>query len=184
MFFIVEGVSVTVKRQVLFFLFAAAVLASYVAIRTITGGTGFEKHVPLPRLPAVSFYDKSGTKVTLDDFRGRVVLVNLWATWCPPCIAELPSLDRLQKMLPEDKFAVVAISMDTTSMEAVAGFLKKRSVKNLDVYWDKDRQLPLKWKYDGLPTSFLLDRDGNVMKRYDGPVVGDMLNEVKTLVLK
>lgn len=176
-----------VKRQVLFFIFAAAVLASYVAVWAITGGTGFEKPAPLSRLPAIYFYDKSGAKLTLDDFKGRVVLVNLWATWCPPCVAELPSLDHLQKLLPSDKFAVVAISMDTTSMKTIADFLKKRGVKNLAVYWDKDKQLPLKWQYAGLPTSFLLDRDGNTVKRYDGPEVwdaGDVVKEIKAQALR
>ena len=177
----------TVKRQVSFFLFAALVLASYVAARAIIGTTGFENAASLSRLPAVSFYDKSGARLTLDDFKGRVVLVNLWATWCTPCVAELPSLDRLQKSLPADKFKIVAISMDTTSMEAVTAFVQKRGVKNLDVYWDKDRQLPLKWSYEGLPTSFLLDRDGNTVKRYDGPEVwdkGNVLEEIRKEVGK
>jgi len=173
----VEGVSVPVKRHVLFFVFVAIALSSYVAVRAIKSGN----HPDLPRLPAISFYDKSGAKLTLDDFKGRVVLVNLWATWCAPCVAELPSLDRLQKALPEDKFKIVAISMDTTSMKTVADFLKKRNVKNLTVYWDKDRQVPLKWTYEGLPTSFLLDRDGNTVARYDGPEVWDNDPELKDI---
>jgi thiol-disulfide isomerase/thioredoxin len=179
----VEGLSVAVKRQVLFFVFAVLVAASYGVVRVAHG----ENRSPLVRLPALYFYDKSGHKVTLDDFRGKVVLVNLWATWCTPCVAELPSLDRLQKMLPGDKFMVVAISMDNSSLKDIAGFLKKKGVKNLDVYWDKDRQAPLKWQYDGLPTSFLLDRDGNVVKRYDGPEVWDdktVVKKIKDTVLK
>ena len=170
-----------VKRQVLFFVFVAIVLASYGVVRTLQGAN----HAPLPRLPVVYFYDKSDKKITLEDFRGRVVLVNLWATWCTPCVAELPSLDRLQKALPPDKFIVVAISMDTSSMKAIGNFLKKRGIKNLDVYWDKDRQLPLKWKYAGLPTSFLLDQNGDTVAQYDGPLVwdeGKVIGEVKELV--
>lgn len=176
-----------VKHQVLFFAFAAVMLVSYVAVRTITGDTGFEKKDSLSRLPSLSFYDKSETKLTLDDFKGRVVLVNLWATWCPPCVAEMPSLDGLQKAIPSDKFAVVAISLDTTSMKTVADFLKKQHVKNLALYWDKDRQVPLQWKYAGLPTSFLLDRSGNIIKQYDGPAnwdQGDVLKEIKAQALK
>ena len=173
----------TVKRQFLFFIFVVIALASYVGVRA----TMAQNHPSLPPLPTVNFYDKSDKKVTLEDFKGRVVLVNLWATWCTPCVAELPSLDKLQKMLPEDKFSVVAISMDTSSMKAVSDFLKKRNIKNLQAYWDKDRQMPLKWKYDGLPTSFLLDHDGNVVARYDGPFMWDkdpMLANIKDLVLK
>lgn len=186
----------TVKRQVLFFIFAVAfvgiVLASYVAVKTVTGAGQVENkgenHAALPRLPAVYFYDKSGARLTLDDLKGKVVLVNLWATWCPPCIAELPSMARLQKSLSPDKFKVIAISMDTKlSMKQIAGFLKKNGGKNLDAYWDKDRQLPLKWKYEGLPTSFLIDRNGNTLERYDGPVVwdeGEAIAEIRNKVLK
>ena len=181
---IVEGLFVPVKRHILFFVFVVSVVASYVVARTIMGTIPAENPVALPPLPIVSFYDKSGKKLTLDDFKGRVVLVNLWATWCPPCVAELPSLERLQKKLPADKFAVVAISLDTTSMKVVADFLKKQHLETLAVYWDKDRQMPLKWKYDGLPTSFLLDREGNVVKRYDGAYEWDEVIEVKALALK
>ena len=170
-----------VKRHILFFVFVVVTLASYVVVRTMMGAITAENLAPLP---VVSFYDKSDKKLTLDDFKGRVVLVNLWATWCPPCVAELPSLDRLQKALSADKFAVVAISLDTTSMKTVTDFLEKQHLKNLSVYWDKDRQFPLKWKYDGLPTSFLLDREGNVVKRYDGAYEWDEVSEVKALALK
>jgi thiol-disulfide isomerase/thioredoxin len=192
----VEGVSVAVKRQVLFFAMAAVfvgiVLASYVAVRSVVGvGQGENKgenHAPLPRLPIVSFYDKSDKQLTLDDFKGKVVLVNLWATWCPPCIAELPSMARLQKSLSADKFKVVAISMDTKlSMKQIAAFLKKNGAKDLDIYWDKDRQLPMKWKYEGLPTSFLIDREGNTVERYDGPVVwdeGSVMGEIRGVIGK
>ena len=128
-----------------------------------------------------------GKDVDLSQFKGKVVLVNIWATWCPPCVAEMPMLDHLQKMMPFDKFTVVAISMDTTSMKMVTDFLKKQHIQNLTPYWDKDRQIPLKWKYEGLPTSFLLDRNGNLIKQYDGPYEwdrGDMLKEIKAQVLK
>ncbi len=187
---------VPVKRQILFFAammaFAVIVLASYGSVGAWLGGNSggnqAGNHAPWPPLAAAYFYDKSDKQVTLDDFKGRVVLVNLWATWCTPCLSELPALDHLQKLLPADKFQIVAIAMDTKlSMKDIAEFLKKHGVKNLAVYWDKDRQLPLKWQYDGLPTSFLLDRDGNIVARYDGPYQwdeGKVLDEIKSLVLK
>jgi len=162
------------------------VLASYGSVRAWQGENHGENRAPWPPLPIVSFYDKSDKKVTLEDFKGKVVLVNLWATWCPPCIAELPALGRLQKALPPDKFTVVAISMDTKlPVKDIADFLNKHGAKSLAAYWDKDRQLPLKWKYDGLPTSFLLDREGNVVARYDGPYEwdrGDVLGVVREVV--
>ncbi len=130
-----------------------------------------------PPLPDIHFYDKSGRAVTLAAFKGEVVLVNLWATWCAPCVAEMPLLDKVQGSYPKEKFRVVAISVDTTSMQAVQNFLKKRGVKNIDAYWDKDVQAAFKWSYGGIPTSFLLDTQSGVVKRYDGVVDVDGLDK-------
>ncbi len=133
-----------------------------------------------PEERGVYFYDKSDNKVTLDDFKGKVVLVNLWATWCLPCIAELPSLNRLQDKWPQDKFSVVAISLDNKiSPLDLRSFLDKHGAKGIDVYHDKDRQIRLKWKYAGLPTSFLIDREGIVVRQYNGAYDWD--NELKDI---
>jgi thiol-disulfide isomerase/thioredoxin len=175
----------TVKRHILFFVAVAAVLAFYVVVRSMVMSAG--SNPPVPPLPAISFYDKSGKSVTLSDLKGKVVLVNLWATWCPPCVAEMPSLDRLQKSLGGKDFAVVALSVDTTSMKTVTDFLQKQHFKNITPYWDKDQQIALKWKYEGLPTSFLLDRQGNPVKRYDGGYEwdeGSVLKEIETQITK
>lgn len=149
-----------VKRHFLFFVLAALLLASYGAIKDLKGAAH-------SALAPVSFYDKSEKAVTLDAFKGKVVLVNLWATWCTPCVGELPLLENLQKKLPGDKFALVAISQDITSLPDIQAFLKKRGVK-IEPYWDKDRQIPLQWKYRGLPTSFLINAKGQVVRQYDG----------------
>lgn len=119
-------------------------------------------------LPNAIFFDRTDAPMTLADFKGSVVLVNLWATWCPPCVAELPSLDRLQGKLKDKKFKVVAISMDRSSAEKVRGFLRDRKIEQLDFFWDKDREISLKWKFKGIPASFLIDRDGNVIEAFDG----------------
>lgn len=135
------------------------------------------------QLSKITFYDKLDRPVTLDNFRGKVVLVNLWATWCAPCIEELPSLARLQKKMSADKFQVVAISTDTLSPATLRKFLNAKGAKNLDVYHDKDRQAPLYWKYAGLPTSFLLDRSGFVVKQYSGAYQWDsaaLLKEIRS----
>jgi thiol-disulfide isomerase/thioredoxin len=161
-----ESLSMAVKRQFLFFIFVAALLASYGAVRMAR-----EARAPdLPGLPAVYFYDKSGQKKTLEDFKGKVVLVNLWATWCPPCIGELPSLSKLQEMFPPEKLEIVALSLDTKDP---GNFLHEKGARNLKSYWDKDKQVSLKWKYSGLPTSFLLDERGNTVARFDGPYEWD-----------
>lgn len=137
------------------------------------------------RLPEIYFYDKSEHQVSLENFKGKAVLVNLWASWCVPCITELPALDRLQKKLPNDKFMVVAVSLDKLSLQEVQAFLRGKGIKNLEVYLDKDRQVPLKWTYEGLPTSFLLDQTGAIVERYDGPYDwdrGPILKKIKALL--
>jgi len=180
----VEFLFLPVKRD---FLFFSLVIVCLTVVGSFYGVTRALRHQDQPPLPVVNFYDKSDKKVTLQDFKGKVVLVNIWATWCLPCQAELPALDHLQKLLPQEKFTVVAISLDTSSLKTVSGFLQKAHIQNLTVYWDKDREVPLKWKYAGLPTSFLLNRDGEVIAQYDGPYVWDkepVLGKIKDLVAK
>jgi thiol-disulfide isomerase/thioredoxin len=120
--------------------------------------------------PPITFYDAKGAKKTLEDFRGQRVLVNLWATWCTPCVAELPSLAKLQDV------TVIAISLDRNGKpEKTAEFLKKHGAEKLDVYLDTDRQIPSAWEklYQGLPTSFLLDTRGNIIDTFAGPFEWD-----------
>lgn len=123
----------------------------------------------LESLPEIYFYDKLNRRVTLHDFKGEAVLVNLWATWCPPCIAELPVLAALQETFSEKKFRVIALSLDTLPPEEIEVFFKKNKAESLAVYHDKDHQVPLKWSYKGLPTSYLLDAEGKLIARYEGP---------------
>jgi thiol-disulfide isomerase/thioredoxin len=82
----------------------------------------------LKTVPAVRFMDASGRVMTLEDFRGRVVVLNLWATWCTPCVAEMPMLDRLQQQLGEEDAIVVALSIDRGGQEAVKEFYQKTGV--------------------------------------------------------
>ncbi|MDI1229222.1 MAG: TlpA disulfide reductase family protein [bacterium] len=128
------------------------------------------KTIKSETLPSVTFYDGTGAKKTLEDFRGSRVLVNLWATWCTPCVAELPSLAKLTEV------TVVAISLDRNGTpEKIATFLKKHGAASLPAYLDTDRQIPAAWEkfYQGLPTSFLLDKSGNIVDTFAGPFEWD-----------
>ncbi|MDY0010032.1 MAG: TlpA disulfide reductase family protein [Bdellovibrionales bacterium] len=120
-------------------------------------------------LPGAVFYDAEGNAVSLADFKGSVVLVNLWATWCPPCVAELPALDGLQAKLRDNGLVVLPISLDRKPVEEVAAFLAERRVERMALYIDTDRQIPMKWTYAGIPASFLIGRDGVVIEQFDGP---------------
>lgn len=136
-------------------------------------------------LPDAVFYDAEGRAVRLGAFAGEVLLVNLWATWCPPCVAELPALDSLQAKLRDKGLHVVAVSLDRKPLADVAAFLEERRVEQMKLYVDTDRQIPLKWQYAGVPASFLIGRDGVVIEQFDGPREwdkGEMLAKIEAVL--
>jgi thiol-disulfide isomerase/thioredoxin len=122
---------------------------------------------PLQPAPAVSFVDLAGNTVSLSEFTGKIVLVNLWATWCEPCLREMPSLERVQSRLG-DKLAVVAISEDRGGSKTVEPFVDKLGLKSVKVYLDPKSAIERAFKVQGLPTSFLIDREGRVLGRVEG----------------
>lgn len=137
-----------------------------------------------PPLPGMTFYDAADKEVTLADFKGDVLLVNLWASWCTPCVVELPALEKLQGKLKSRGFKVVAISVDRDPPGKIREFLEKRGIESLDFYYDRDREVPRKWTYQGIPTSFLIDRQGNVVQKFDGPYdwdKGEMFDHIRKL---
>src|ERR1700716_1624154 len=102
-----------------------------------------------PRLPALAFLDASSQPKKLSDWRGRTVLVNLWATWCVPCRKEMPALDNLQYDLGGDKFEVVAINIDTRDSEKPLAFLKDTGVTHLAYYSDQSAKVFQELKFAG-----------------------------------
>jgi len=127
---------------------------------------------PLLPAPAISFVDLAGNTVRLADFAGKVVLVNLWATWCEPCLREMPSLERMQSLLG-DKIAVVAVSEDRGGSKAVEPFLAKLGLKSVTIYLDPKSAMERALKVQGLPTSFLIDREGRLLGRVEGAAEWD-----------
>jgi len=119
--------------------------------------------------PSISFQDGERRHVTLADFKGQVVLVNFWATWCLPCIRELPSLDRLQARLKPSGVKIMALSLDRGGADAVKRFFADNGIHNLDVYVDPTMESQQAFKIPGLPTSVLIDRDGHDRGRLIGP---------------
>ena len=91
-------------------------------------------------LPAFTFQDKDGRAITIADFKGRTVLLNLWATWCAPCRHEMPALDRLQAAMGSDKFEVVALSLDKDGVDKARKFLGEIKVSHLGFYIDQQRR--------------------------------------------
>jgi len=127
--------------------------------------------------PALAFERADGSKATLADFRGRAVLLNLWATWCVPCRAEMPALDRLQADKGGKDFEVVAVNVDTARLERRAAFLDGIGVKALERYADPSgdafETLRKDGKALGLPVSLMIDRDGCEVASAAGAVKWD-----------
>jgi thiol-disulfide isomerase/thioredoxin len=114
-------------------------------------------------VPQTGFFDGAAKGQSLTDFKGRVVLVNFWATWCAPCVRELPSLDRLQADMGGKDFTVVAVSIDRGGAKTAEPFLRKKlGLSKLGLYIDKRLELSRALGVKGMPTSFLIDRRGNI----------------------
>ena len=124
-------------------------------------------------LPEVKFQDATGKERTLADWRGRVVLLNLWATWCLPCRKEMPALDRLQREMGSDTFEVVALSVDRTGLAGARKFLDEAQVEKLALYADGTARMATTLRAAGLPATLLLDRQGREIGRLLGPAEWD-----------
>ncbi len=119
---------------------------------------------------AIAFEDDNGGAVTLGDWQGRVVLLNLWATWCPPCRAEMPALDELQARLGGEEFEVVAVNIDRGGTDKGEAFYEEIGLKNLGFYYDGTSPgLVRELAVIGMPTTLLIDRQGREIARIAGP---------------
>ncbi|MGX1501063.1 thiol-disulfide isomerase/thioredoxin [Labrenzia sp. MBR-25] len=124
-------------------------------------------------LPAITFVDGNDQTLTLDDFRGRTVLLNIWATWCVPCREEMPTLDALEVELGGPRFEVVALSVDRAGPEVVRKFYSEIGIKHLGLYIDSSMQASFDLQASGLPTTLLIDGDGRELGRLVGPAEWD-----------
>lgn len=122
--------------------------------------------------PAAKFVDRQDRALTVADFKGRPVLVNLWATWCAPCVAEMPALDRLQARMG-DKLAVLTISQDLEGWKAVDGFFTPGKFKALTPYLDQPNNFAMAIGARGLPVSIAYDAEGKELWRVNGPLEWD-----------
>ncbi len=119
---------------------------------------------PLQAAPATPLHTLKGGVTTLRRFAGKVVLLNIWATWCPACLHEMPSLDRLQARIGGDKFTVVSLSVDRGGAKDVLPYLKRLGITRLPVYLDPaGRTAEAIEVHEGLPWSFIIDHRGRVM---------------------
>lgn len=124
-------------------------------------------------LPALAFSDPDGRPRTLGDFRGRTILLNLWATWCVPCRKEMPALEALQVKLGSEKFEVVAINIDTRNLDRPKSWLQEIGINRLGYYADPSakvfQDLKSAGKAIGMPTTLLIDPQGCELGTLAGP---------------
>ncbi len=121
--------------------------------------------------PQSVFLDERGNEVTFSDFKGKVILVNLWATWCAPCIKEMPDLNDLQKAMEGTNFQIILISENQDGIESSIKFLKDNNISHLKTYIDPKRKIARTLKANALPTSVLFDQNGNEVGRLVGPAL-------------
>ncbi len=127
---------------------------------------------PVPA-PQTGFTDAGGREITLAAFEGQVVLLNFWATWCAPCVREMPTLDRLQDKLGSQGLAVVAVSQDRGGLAVVAPFVKQLGLRHLEIYLDPRGALSRAFGLGGLPTTLLIDAEGRLVGGLEGPAEWD-----------
>ncbi len=125
--------------------------------------------VDRPVVPDIGFKDAQGAGLKLDQWKGRVVLLNLWATWCAPCRKEMPTLADLQKQLGSKDFEVVAVSVDRKGLAASSAYLKETGADSLGLYVDDTTKSLDDLQGLGLPLSVLVDRKGREIGRLLGP---------------
>lgn len=137
-------------------------------------------HMTPQEIQAPQFYDAAGNPRSLDDYRGKYVLLNFWALWCAPCREEMPALDRLDAAIGGN-FEVVTVATGRNSKAAVDKFFVEENLKNLPKLYDKSFALAQSMGVLGLPGSVFIDPNGNEVARVQGELVWDS-PEAKTLI--
>jgi thiol-disulfide isomerase/thioredoxin len=123
--------------------------------------------------PELTFLDAQGNQLSLADFRGKVVILNLWATWCAPCRREMPSLDRLQAAHGDDGLQVLPLSLDRGEIDKIEAFYEEVGLPNLGIYHDPKAAAGRAFGAYGLPTTIVIDREGREIGRLLGPAEWD-----------
>jgi len=130
-----------------------------------TGNLQLAKGLPAPNftLPHLD-----GRMVSLTDYRGKVVLLNIWATWCPPCVEEMPSMEKLYQALNNEDFEILAVSIDASGAQDVLPFMKKHRL-SFPALTDPKGAIKGLYQTTGVPESFIIDKDGVIVEKIIGP---------------
>ena len=124
----------------------------------------------LKKYDAITFLNTKNDELNLDDYKGNLVLLNFWATWCAPCKEEMPSLDQLQSNEKLNNLKIFPINIGQENLKKSQKFFKDLSIKNLEVYFISSINLPKKLQLRGIPTTILFNKDGLEFARIIGSV--------------
>ena len=132
----------------------------------------FELSKEKQNISDLKFKDDEGKEISFSDFQDKILLVNFWATWCAPCIKEMPSLDRLKKKINKN-FDVIAVSVDRDGVKKVKDFFNENKITNLEEYFDTKNSLAKEMNLIGLPTSFFINKKGDLIGYFQGDMEWD-----------
>ena len=124
----------------------------------------------LKKYDNLTFLDAKKKELNLDDFRGNLILLNFWATWCAPCKEEMPSLDKLSKEKNLNNLIIFPINVGQDKVEKAEKFFQNLKIKNLDIYFDKSMIMAKNFALRGIPTSILFNKDGEEFARIIGSI--------------
>lgn len=114
-------------------------------------------------IEAVPFKDAQGKSIDFSQYKGQVVMVNMWATWCPPCVRELPAIDRFKAKFDPNEFRILPISIDMKGKEQVEPFLASLGMDKFETYYDPQQQLGQVFPLDTIPATFILNQQGELI---------------------
>jgi thiol-disulfide isomerase/thioredoxin len=146
-----------------FYLFVSAAVAGLFCLV----GPLYQAHAATTAAPEWQLNDPDGQPVKLSDFKGKVVILDFWATWCPPCKAEIPGFIALQKQYAAQGLTVVGVSLDTAGAAVVKSFMKRTGM-NYPVVIGDDKIAGDYGGISAIPTTFVLDRTGNIVSSHQG----------------
>jgi len=132
-------------------------------------GVGQVRAVVGELLPDFALTDLSSNIVRLSDHRGKVVLVHVWATWCPPCVEEMPSMETLYQTLPRNRFEILAIGIDGDGRESVEPFMKEKGL-TFPALLDPESTIGMSYGITGVPESFIVDKNGVLVRKIIGSI--------------
>lgn len=141
----------------------------------------FVIHESSRAIPDISFKDEQGKLKKLSDYKGRYILLNIWATWCKPCREEMPTLDNLKKQLSGKKFDVLALSLDRAGPKVVRKFYNEIGIQHLELIIDENMKAMRDLRVLGLPTTLLISPDGHEIGKLVGPAEWDSKEMIEFL---